>query len=121
MLRWHPLAKVAYKFIVDGEWKASPTAPQEYDAQGNLNNTYISPPKPVVSGPPAPVEEKEEPKSTANEVKDSALATTGAPTVFSYITSGVGAAIATVTGIDPINPQHVRFFPAARIQLLTLV
>lgn len=30
--------KIHYKFVVDGNWVANPTAPQEYDDYGNLNN-----------------------------------------------------------------------------------
>jgi len=34
-----PMAgKIHYKFVVDGSWVADPTAPQEYDDHGNLDN-----------------------------------------------------------------------------------
>jgi hypothetical protein len=30
--------KIYFKFVVDGSWVLNPTAPQEYDDNGNLNN-----------------------------------------------------------------------------------
>ncbi|GAA6017369.1 hypothetical protein JCM10207_005611 [Rhodosporidiobolus poonsookiae] len=36
--------KLAYKFIVDGQWCTSPEAPSEWDASGNLNNVLQVPP-----------------------------------------------------------------------------
>lgn len=34
--------KIYYKFVVDGEWVTDPTAPQEKDASGNLNNVLTT-------------------------------------------------------------------------------
>ncbi|KAJ3236365.1 hypothetical protein HDU81_010857 [Chytriomyces hyalinus] len=34
--------KITYKFVVDGEWRVSPTQPTEYDAFGNENNVFIT-------------------------------------------------------------------------------
>ena len=87
-----------YKFLVDGQWTVSADEPTERDGNGNMNNIYQSPPKPLT----------QEVRETASDLADSALATKGAPTITSYVTSGLGAAIASVTGYDPINPQQVR-------------
>ncbi|KAG8801017.1 hypothetical protein FRC16_001462 [Serendipita sp. 398] len=98
-------AKITYKYIVDGQWFASPTEPQEKDGMGNINNTYTSPSNPnqPAAEPAPPVEQ---PKTTFQEIKDSVIAATGAPTLTSYVASGLGAAVAAVAGYDPINPQH---------------
>ncbi|KAG8825247.1 hypothetical protein FRC19_011811 [Serendipita sp. 401] len=99
-------AKITYKYIVDGQWFASPTEPQEKDGMGNINNTYTSPSNPnqPAAEPAPPVEQ---PKTTFQEIKDSVIAATGAPTLTSYVASGLGAAVAAVAGYDPINPQHI--------------
>ncbi|CAG7849223.1 SubName: Full=Uncharacterized protein {ECO:0000313/EMBL:CCA67999.1} [Serendipita indica DSM 11827] len=89
--------KVPYKFIVDGQWTVAASEPTERDGSGNINNIYTSPTKPIV----------QEVKDTASDLADSALATKGAPTITSYVASGLGAAIASVTGYDPINPQQI--------------
>ncbi|PMD44274.1 carbohydrate-binding module family 48 protein [Hyaloscypha variabilis F] len=34
--------KIYYKFVVDGSWVTDPTAPQENDASGNLNNVLTT-------------------------------------------------------------------------------
>ncbi|KAK0191297.1 hypothetical protein F5146DRAFT_594575 [Armillaria mellea] len=55
--------KIAYKFIVDGEWSIAPSQPTETDSSGNVNNIYIAPSKPL---PPTttmsekPVDKQEE-------------------------------------------------------------
>ncbi|KAG9056411.1 hypothetical protein FS842_010745 [Serendipita sp. 407] len=99
-------AKITYKYIVDGQWFASPTEPQEKDGMGNINNTYTSPSNPnQPAAEPAPP--GEQPKTTFQEIKDSVIAATGAPTLTSYVASGLGAAVAAVAGYDPINPQHI--------------
>jgi Glycogen recognition site of AMP-activated protein kinase len=90
------LAKVLYKYLVDGQWKAHPSFAQEYDEHGNLNNYYISPSMPA--------------SAAVASATDSVLASHGTTSLVSYVTSGVGAAIATVTGIDPINNQQVNYF-----------
>ena len=69
-------------------------------------------PAPTPSAPkPAPVADpsKQSFVQTLTSVKDSALATEGVhpPTVTSYIASAVGGAIATVTGVDPLNVPKV--------------
>ncbi|KAF9045953.1 carbohydrate-binding module family 48 protein, partial [Hymenopellis radicata] len=38
--------KIAYKFIVDGNWTTTPSQPTETDASGNVNNVYTAPSKP---------------------------------------------------------------------------
>ncbi|KAJ8522996.1 hypothetical protein ONZ45_g509 [Pleurotus djamor] len=38
--------RVQYKFLVDWQWRVLDGHPTEYDAVGNLNNVYVSPPKP---------------------------------------------------------------------------
>lgn len=38
--------KIAYKFIVDGQWSIAPSQPTETDPSGNVNNIYIAPSKP---------------------------------------------------------------------------
>jgi 5'-AMP-activated protein kinase, regulatory beta subunit len=61
-----PVGSFQYKFIVDGNWKHSPSLPTETDQHGNLNNVVIvSPhfpeydsnaPLTGLSGPPSPIE-----------------------------------------------------------------
>ncbi|KAJ3400184.1 hypothetical protein HDU80_007200 [Chytriomyces hyalinus] len=34
--------KITYKFVVDGEWRISPTQPTEHDASGNENNVFVA-------------------------------------------------------------------------------
>ncbi|KAF9495730.1 hypothetical protein BDN71DRAFT_1361047, partial [Pleurotus eryngii] len=38
--------RIPYKFVVDGVWRVKDGHPTERDAIGNVNNVYISPPKP---------------------------------------------------------------------------
>ncbi|PVG04135.1 hypothetical protein CPB86DRAFT_721734 [Serendipita vermifera] len=99
--------KTVYKFIVDGNWVASPHEPQESDNYGSYNNVYHSPPKPA---PSAIYTAKSAAGTAAAKVEDvakDAAATTGTSSFVSYVTSGLGAAIATVTGVDPINPPQI--------------
>ncbi|KAG8820659.1 hypothetical protein FRC17_010079 [Serendipita sp. 399] len=100
--------KTTYKYVVDGEWAVSSAAPQERDWRGNINNYYISPPSPAQLAPQPPASPAaEQTKSTVQTLADSAIAANGAPSITSYVASGIGAAIATVTGYDPVNPQHI--------------
>ncbi|KIM20605.1 carbohydrate-binding module family 48 protein, partial [Serendipita vermifera MAFF 305830] len=81
--------KFQYKYVVDDVWKVNPAEPTERDPAGNINNVYTTP-----SAPPA--------TSSVEEAKGNATS------IVSYVASGLGAAFATVTGIDPINPQQIR-------------
>ncbi|KAI8845603.1 immunoglobulin E-set [Chytriomyces cf. hyalinus JEL632] len=56
--------KITYKFIVDGEWRVSPSQPTEHDASGNENNVFIA-----SSGAPQP------PQTTASDNYMPAVAT----------------------------------------------
>lgn len=40
--------RIAYKFIVDGEWKLLEGQPTEPDRDGNVNNIYTAPPPPFL-------------------------------------------------------------------------
>lgn len=82
---------------MDGEWKCNPTEPQANDVEGNRNNVYTTPPKPQLST----IMDNVKQAGTNLAAKD------GTSSVFSYVTSGLGAAIASVTGVDPINSQQV--------------
>ena len=44
--------KVAYKFIVDGQWRYRDDQPREDDGDGNMNNVLQTPGKPPVHDPP---------------------------------------------------------------------
>ncbi|KAF4574682.1 hypothetical protein EYR40_005574 [Pleurotus pulmonarius] len=44
--------RIPYKFVVDGVWRVQDGHPTEQDAIGNVNNVYISPPKPVAAPTP---------------------------------------------------------------------
>lgn len=66
---------------------------------------YTSPPKPKPVAGAAPI--VDEVKRNLGEIGNSVAAKDGTSSVFSYVTSGLGAAIASVTGHDPINPQQV--------------
>ncbi|TFY80060.1 hypothetical protein EWM64_g3952 [Hericium alpestre] len=62
--------KIAFKFIVDGKWMTSDSAPTEADSSGFINNVYKAPPKPApaaVETPPAPEAVREESKATEAE------------------------------------------------------
>lgn len=128
-------SKILFKYIVDGQWVTSRHERTETDPNGNVNNVYQVPlkpeptstafapaartavetqtaPAPTPSGPqPEPVTDpsKQSFVQTLTSVKDSALATEGVhpPTFTSYIASAVGGAIASVTGVDPLNVPKV--------------
>jgi hypothetical protein len=105
-----------------------PKEPQEPDEAGNINNVYISPPQPaklpeepkpsvsaVATKEPevaAAIPEKESspevPAAVAEKTSMEGAKDTAA-SVVSYVASGLGAAFASVTGIDPINPQQVSY------------
>lgn len=131
-------SKVLFKYIVDGQWVTSRHERTETDPNGNVNNVYQVPlkpeptpttlapaaartavetqtaPAPTPSEPtPQPVTDpsvKESVVQTLTSVKNSALATEGVhpSTVTSYVASAVGAAVAAVTGVDPLNVPKVR-------------
>ncbi|PBK72882.1 hypothetical protein ARMSODRAFT_953293 [Armillaria solidipes] len=110
--------KIAYKFIVDGQWTIAPSQPTETDSSGNVNNIYIAPSKPspptttmskttekpVANGdtPSSDKQETEASGGVSQVVSDLATAATaGTAAGLGYVASGVGAAIQTVVGEDP--------------------
>jgi len=55
MVKWG--TKILYKFVVDGRWAISDSAPTETDWSGNLNNVYYSPHDPAGGAPEPPAAE----------------------------------------------------------------
>jgi hypothetical protein len=116
-------SKVLFKYIVDGQWVTSRHERTETDPNGNVNNVYQVPLKPAPTATtlasatpseptPQPVtvpSVKESVVQTLTSAKDSALATEGVhpPNLTSYVASAVGAAVAAVTGVDPLNAPKV--------------
>lgn len=120
-------SKVLFKYVVDGQWVTSRHERTETDPNGNVNNVYQVPMKPeptptnlapaahttvetkTAAAPTSSPVTKESVVKTLTSVKDSASGTEGVhpSTVTSYITSGVGAAFAAVTGVDPFNVPKV--------------
>ena len=116
-------SKILFKYIVDGQWVTSRHERTETDPNGNVNNVYQVPLKPqptpttlasaTPSEPtPQPVTDpsvKESVVQTLTSIKDSALATEGVhpSTITSYVASAVGAAVAALTGVDPMNVPKV--------------
>lgn len=107
--------------------------PTEPDHDGNINNIYTAPPNP--SGPATQVAATEEsapkaangdktsvtpngePKAATagstfpqmvSDFADTVAAREGTSSAFGYVASGLGAAIHSVVGIDPINIDQVR-------------
>lgn len=104
-------SKIVYKYFVDGQWQIDPSSPKEYTDNRYMNNVYTTPPNPAAPSAPAatsPVTQEPEKATLVSEATDSVLASHGAPGIVSYVASGVGAAIANVTGYDPINSQQIR-------------
>ncbi|KAF9263670.1 hypothetical protein L218DRAFT_1033965 [Marasmius fiardii PR-910] len=121
--------KVAYKFIVDGEWRVNDREPTEKDPAGNLNNVYVAPEKLVELSKPEstiqrePVLEKVEdiPAEKAlssdggkvvapavlSDLVQTVVAAEGTASAVDYVVSSVGAAIQGVLGVDPINANKV--------------
>ncbi|KAL0580788.1 Cruciform DNA binding protein [Marasmius crinis-equi] len=115
--------KVAYKFVVDGQWVVNEREPTEWDNSGNLNNIYVAPEKPAEAKPEAPVEqEKVEEVSTTPEssavaqdsvprpladLAETVVAAEGTSSALEYVASGVGAAIQGVIGFDPVNANRI--------------
>jgi len=120
--------KIAYKFIVDGQWMVVEHEPTELDHDGNVNNVYTAPPKPPSSaletdspvlvsthtdpavsdkatGEPEAVSDLQFPQIVA----DTVAAREGTVSALNYLASGVGAAIHGVVGIDPINAEQIAF------------
>ncbi|KAJ4472182.1 hypothetical protein J3R30DRAFT_3231511, partial [Lentinula aciculospora] len=129
VINWNE--KIAYKFVVDGQWVVNSQEPTETDKSGNVNNVYTAPEKPLeasrTNGTP------EELKPAASEIaagKPTTLGTTsifpqllsdfattmaatdGTSSALEYVASGVGAAIQGVIGLDPVNPDQVSILPA---------
>jgi hypothetical protein len=151
--------KVIYKFIVDGQWSTS-DEPTEPDDNGNLNNVYMSPPRPnshdssitelaqstefvlvapmkdvvpqaiddSVSNVKTNVMDRQEPDAVSpvgeqlqgspspisgtktyglSDIASTIAACEGAPSVMSYVVTGLGAVIQSVVGVDPINADKV--------------
>jgi hypothetical protein len=134
-------SKILFKYVVDGQWVTSRHEKTETDPNGNVNNVYQVPLKPeptpttLASAAPTATETQTAPAPTPSEptpqpvtdpsvkkslpktltsVKDSALATEGVrpPTATSYVASAVGAAVASVTGVDPLNVPKVTYLCA---------
>ncbi|KAJ3797505.1 hypothetical protein GGU11DRAFT_68750 [Lentinula aff. detonsa] len=100
--------KIAYKFVVDGQWLVNNQEPTETDNSGNVNNVYLTPEK--LSEAPRTNGILEESKLSSENAVDLATiiaATDGTSSALGYVASGVGAAIQGVIGIDPINPDQM--------------
>jgi hypothetical protein len=123
--------KIAYKFIVDGQWMVVEHEPTELDHDCNVNNVYTAPPKP----PSSPLEADSpvlvspsytdhptssdnatgEPEAASNppfpqivaDLAETVAAREGTTSALNYVASGLGAAIHNVVGIDPINAEQV--------------
>ncbi|KAK0498438.1 hypothetical protein EDD18DRAFT_1379135 [Armillaria luteobubalina] len=110
--------KIAYKFIVDGQWSIAPSQPTETDSSGNVNNIYIAPSEPLpltttmskttekpANGDTPSSDDKQEMEAgggVSQVVSDlAAAATAGTAAGLGYVASGVGAAVHTVVGEDP--------------------
>ena len=127
-------SRILFKYIVDSQWVTSRHEKTETDPNGNVNNVFQVPPKPesttlasvartavetqtAAAPSPKPVTDpsvKDTVVKTLTSVKNSALATEGVQplNVTSYIASAFGAAVATVTGVDPINAPKVTYLCA---------
>ncbi|KAL0070961.1 Cruciform DNA binding protein [Marasmius tenuissimus] len=124
--------KIAYKFVVDGQWVVNDREPTERDSAGNLNNVYVAPEKPAqvkaeeqVKAPAdgekitgAPTQESKSDSATSavsqdpapvafSELKQTVVAAEGTSSTLEYLASGVGAAIRGVFGVDPINADKI--------------
>ncbi|KAF8803785.1 hypothetical protein BYT27DRAFT_7031534, partial [Phlegmacium glaucopus] len=114
--------KIKFKFIVDGEWLVHEDQPTEVDPGGFVNNVYTAPAKPANSSTlettPVPVEADKPTAIEANNHKTNGdtvtsgfladLANTiaardGTSSALTYVASGLGAAMHSAVGIDPIN------------------
>lgn len=95
--------KIAYKFIVDEQWMVAEHEPTELDQDGNLNNVYIVPPKPLSSALEADsvvlVSSADHPTGSHNA--------TGEPEDASGPLSQIVADLADTVGFDPINSEQV--------------
>jgi hypothetical protein len=125
-LPWN--VKIAYKFIVDGQWMLVEHEPTEPDHDGNLNNVYTAPPKPpshasetdpvVVTG-----------TKTASHPTDSSDATvepevaSEIPKMITDLANTVAAREGTTSasvGTDPINAEQVIIECIEHVPRLTL-
>jgi Glycogen recognition site of AMP-activated protein kinase len=132
---------MAYKFIVDEQWMVVEHEPTELDHDGNLNNVYIAPPKPpssaleadsdvfVSSVDPAESETATgEPEAASGppfpqivaDLANTVAAREGTTSALSYVASGLGAAIHSVVGYDPVNAEQVIIQCARTAPCLTL-
>jgi hypothetical protein len=125
--------KIAYKFIVDGQWVVNDREPTETDNLGNVNNVYTAPKKPsnefqpngngtVVHGLESAAHGKPTTQADAfhlpqlvSELATTMAATDGTTSAFGYVASGVGAAMRSVIGVDPINPDPLSAPPTAEV------
>ncbi|KAK0468011.1 uncharacterized protein EV420DRAFT_1473788 [Desarmillaria tabescens] len=127
--------KIAYKFIVDGQWTIAPSQPTETDSSGNVNNIYIAPSKPspptmdstspaetldssiakttekpAANGDTPAVSDKQETEASSGGVSQvvsdmATAATVGTAAGLGYVASGVGAAVQSVVGVDPTDTE----------------
>lgn len=105
--------KLTYKFIVDGEWTTHPDQPTETDPSGNVNNIYKAPSEPKTATATANGSAKgaSAPNTETNVLSDIATtiaAADGTSSALDYVTSGVGAALHSVIGVDPFGTERVR-------------
>lgn len=95
--------KIVYKFIVDEQWMVAEHEPTELDQDGNLNNVYIVPPKPLSSALEADsvvlVSSADHPTGSHNA--------TGEPEDASGPLSQIVADLADTVGFDPINSEQI--------------
>ncbi|KAJ7499228.1 hypothetical protein FB451DRAFT_1428486, partial [Mycena latifolia] len=123
--------KILFKYIIDTNWVCEATSPTETDASGNVNNVYMSPPKPLVepvtsdatvmtNGAVAASTENTDVPTTptgaeagatlsqlASDLANTVAARDGTSSAFEYVTSALGAAIHSQIGVDPINGDKV--------------
>lgn len=119
--------KITFKFIVDGNWFVHESLPTETEPGGFVNNVYTAPPKPVEQ----PLDVQPEGNGHAvegngsipavastngfpqllSEIANTIAARDGTSTPLEYVASGIGAALHSVVGVDPINIQKVCQFP----------
>ncbi|KAG6849225.1 hypothetical protein H0H93_010347 [Arthromyces matolae] len=108
-------SKIAYKYIVDGMWTTHPDQPTEVDHEGNVNNMYTAPPQPesTLNGSGKPAPEQAPTTTSANlpqlvaHFADTIMAREGTTSALGYVASGIGAALNTVVGVDPINAEQI--------------
>ncbi|KAF7301548.1 p-loop containing nucleoside triphosphate hydrolase protein [Mycena indigotica] len=110
-------SKVLYKYIVfksagSREWACSPLVATEKDVAGNLNNVYQAPPKPESSQTKDTTSETTTNGSSLGQVvsdlAETVVARDGTTSVLDYVASGLGAAVQSAIGVDPINGSKAK-------------